>query len=63
MKIIVKCPQCSRDIIVGETSSPASKTVFTQKKECPGCKKGLEIRVDVQCTVDAPKEKEEVKKE
>jgi endogenous inhibitor of DNA gyrase (YacG/DUF329 family) len=55
MKIIVKCPNCGRDVITGETSSPAPKTVFNQKKECPGCKKGLVITVDIEAKIDGPK--------
>lgn len=54
-KFIVKCPGCGRDVLTGHGGSPSALTAFTDKKECPGCKKGLKIEVKIEVTVDGPK--------
>lgn len=58
MQIIVKCPECSKNLLVPTGSGYTSEIILTQEKKCTGCGKQIKIQIKIVAEVaKAPKAK------
>ena len=54
MQIIVKCPECSKNLLVGTGVGYSSEVILTTEKKCGGCGNQVKIQIKILTEVQKP---------